>query len=128
MIKDSELNAEADKKLREKIEAKNNLETMIYQAEKMMKENGGNLPADLKSEVEAAVAQAKSKQNSEDVQVLVQAKSDFEAKLHKLSEFVYKNAQQQGADKKQSSTASSGASSKPEDNVVDAEFEDDSKK
>ena len=129
MVKEGEANAEADKAKRDKVEAHNNLDSMVYQAEKLLKDNA-NLPKDLKDEVESAISTAKSKLDG-DVETLKAAKTEFEAKLHKLTEHVYKQAgAQQGA---QGQAAGEGqqaqSEGKSDDNVVDAEFEEgDSKK
>lgn len=123
MVKEGELHAEEDRKAKEKAEVKNQLDSMIYQAEKLMKENSDKMPADLKSEIESAAGKAKSALDSDDVTKMKAAKEDFEAKLHKFSEEIYKNAsasQQQGA--------SSGSSDKnASDQVVDAEYDEGSK-
>ncbi len=120
MVKEGEANQSADKLKREKVEAKNTLESLIYQAEKMLKDNS-NIPADLKSEVESAINVAKSKTES-DLEILKSAKTEFESKLHKLSEFVYKqSAQNAGGDAQQNSDSNQKSS---DDNVVDAEYEE----
>ena len=125
MVKEGEANAEADKVKREKVEAHNNLDSMIYQAEKLLKDNA-NLPKDLKEEVESAINTAKSKLDG-DVPTLKAAKTEFEAKLHKLTEHVYKQAgaqQGQGAQGQAGDTQQAQSGDKSDDNVVDAEFED----
>lgn len=127
MVKEAEVNAEADKKKRETVEARNTLDTMIFTIEKSLKDNGDKLPAEMKTDIESAVKDAKAKLDSGDIDVLKRAKDELEQKSHKLAELIYKNAQQQGA----SSSASSGdqkssAGTKDKDpNVVDAEFEED---
>ena len=133
MVKEGEKFKEQDRKVKEKMEAKNQLDSMVYQAEKTLKEQDKKLPPELKSEVEEALKVAKSKQNSDDVEVLKKAKADFEAKLHKLSEHVYKTAaqqqqsssqqQSQGGNKSESSSKNSTSSN--DDDVVDAEVEED---
>ncbi|MEZ4741008.1 MAG: molecular chaperone DnaK [Bdellovibrionota bacterium] len=126
MVKEAELNADADKKLKERVEARNGLDSLIYQAEKMLKENGEKLQAELKQDVETALTEAKSKLDSEDVSVLNAAKEAFEAKLHKLAEAVYKQeeAQKQGATASQGEADAGGKSSGNNDDVVDAEYEE----
>ena len=136
MVKEGEENSEADKKLRQTIEARNNLDSLVYQAEKMLKENGDKAPKDLKEEIEAAIKTAKSKISSDDLEALNSAKTEFEAKLHKLSELVYKQAgaaqqnngkggQKTGANTgNETSQGSNNSSSKKDDNVVDAEYEE----
>jgi len=89
MVKEGEANAESDKQARETVEAKNNLDSMVYQAEKMLKDNGDKIEADLKTEVEQAITDARGKLDG-DLETLTAAKSAFEAKLHKLAEVIYK--------------------------------------
>lgn len=124
MVRDAEKNSEADKRAKETIEAKNSLDSLIYQAEKMIKDNQEKLPADLKKEVEAAMVDARSKLDK-DVDTLKVAKTEFEAKLHKLTESIYRQAGASAADQGQA-PGGAGASSK-DDGVVDAEFEDTTK-
>jgi molecular chaperone DnaK len=129
MVKEGEANAEADKAKKEKVEAHNSLDSMVYQAEKLLKDNA-NLPKDLKDEVESAIATAKSKLSG-DIDTLKAAKTEFESKLHKLTEHVYKQA---GAQQGQTADGQAGAGqqaqseTKSDDNVVDAEFEESDKK
>ena len=121
MVKEGEANAEADKEKREKILAHNNLDSMIYQAEKLLKDNT-NVPEDMKKEVESAIATAKSKLDG-DLEALTAAKSEFEAKLHKLTEHVYKQAGAQQAGQSAQANPEQG-DTKSDDNVVDAEYEE----
>ena len=124
MVKEGEANAESDKQARETVEAKNNLDSMVYQAEKMLKDNGDKIEADLKTEVEQAITDARGKLDG-DLETLTAAKSAFEAKLHKLAEVIYKQTgAQPGAEATQPDAGSAGS---PDDDVVDAEYEDSSK-
>ncbi len=125
MVKEGEANQAADKVKREKVEAKNSLETLVYQAEKMLKDNA-NIPGDLKSEIEAGITKAKSKLEG-DVEELKAAKSEFESKLHKLSEHVYKQSTQNTGAPNQD-FGQQAAKEGGDDNVVDAEYEEGSDK
>ena len=118
MVKEGEANSEKDKAIKDRMEAHNNLDSMLYQAEKMLKENADKIPADMKSDLEKSVEEAKTKLSSQDVAVLKKAKEDFEVKMHKLSEHIYKNG---------AAGANPGAanSSKSDEDVVEAEFSDD---
>jgi molecular chaperone DnaK len=60
MVKDAEANADKDKKARELVDAKNQAEQVVYQAEKALKENEGKLPADLVSQANSAIAGLKA--------------------------------------------------------------------
>ena len=128
MVKEGEEHKEDDKKRKETIEVRNNLDSLVYQAEKLIRENGEKVPKDLKGELEAAISTVKTKLSSEDLKVLKDAKTEFEAKVHKLTESIYKQAGAEGAGAGQASGSNPNA--KAEDNVVDAEYEDnpDSKK
>src|SRR5690606_19937495 len=64
MVKDAEVHAEEDKKRKETVEARNSLDSMIFQAEKMIKDNGDKVPAEMKGEIESALAAAKEKLTS----------------------------------------------------------------
>lgn len=127
MVKDAEVHADEDKQRKEAVEARNSLDSLIFQAEKMLRENGDKLPDDLKKEVEAAAADAKSKLESTDVALLKSAKEEFEKKIHKLAEVIYRQGETSGdAGGKASSGASDGKQSPHGDkgNVFDAEYED----
>lgn len=123
MVKESEANAETDKLFREKTEARNGLDSLIYQAERMLREQGDKTPKALKEEVESALKTAKSQLESDDVETMKKAKTDFEAKIHKLSEFVYKQAGQAGQDPTQAQGSTTSEKAK-DDNVVDVEYEE----
>lgn len=125
MVKDAELHADEDKKKREAIEARNQLDSMIFQAEKMLKDNADKVPAEMKSDIEAAVTEARGKLNSEDKETLDAARTALESKFHKLAEELYKNAGAQGqAGATADDAAGGGSSKKSDDNVVDAEYEE----
>ncbi len=133
MVQEGEANSEKDKQTKEKIEAHNALDSLIYQSEKMLKESADKVPAEMKTELETAITEAKTKLKSEDTETLKKAKEEFEKKMHKLSEHIYKNAAagQPGAqgqpDQEQPGQGQAKAEEKAED-VVDAEFSDDSEK
>lgn len=123
MVKDAELHQEEDRKKREEIQARNSLDSMIFQCEKMVRENGDKLSAELKSELESAVTEAKADLASDDAQKLEAARAALESKMHKLAEQLYKSAQPaEGAPQE-----ANASDKKSDDDVVDAEYEDNSK-
>lgn len=124
MVKDAEANAESDKIKRETAETRNALDSMVFQAEKMLRESGDKVDATLKKEVEDAVAEAKGRLDSEDVSVLKAAKDAFESKLHKFAEAVYKNAGTQGGQAEGAAGQAQGSQKSTNDDVVDAEYEE----
>ncbi|MBC7531244.1 MAG: molecular chaperone DnaK [Oligoflexus sp.] len=125
MVKEAEANKDADKARRESVEARNQLDGLIFSTEKSLKDAGDKVPADVKSEVETALSSAKAKLDSTDVKELQSAKENLETKSHKLAEVLYKQASaDQGAGAGADAGASAGSRPQHDPNVVDAEFED----
>ena len=77
MVDESEKNKEKDQLVKDKMEAKNGLDSIVYQAEKMLKDNDSKVLAEMKTELEAAISTAKSKLTSDDVETLKQAKTSL---------------------------------------------------
>jgi molecular chaperone DnaK len=130
MVKDAEVHAEDDKKKRQSVEARNQLDGLVFQAEKMLKDNADKVPADLKSELEGAVSEAKSKLDSQDYDTLVKARENLESRVHKMAENIYKAAGTAAGGEAGPSTGqsagseASGNTGAVKDNVVDAEYEE----
>lgn len=116
MIRDAELHADEDRKRKEVVEARNTLDSLVFQTEKMLKDNGDKIADDLKASADEALSEAKSKLGSEDKDVLVSAKESLEKVLHKIAEELYKNAAAQPQQPQENPNTSSS------DNVVDAEY------
>ena len=125
MVKEAEANAEADKQRREFVELKNQADGLVHQVDKNLKEHGDKLPAQEKGEAEAAMAAARSAMEGTDVAALKQATERLSQSAMKLGEAMYK-AQQ--AEEAAAATAQAGAQhgpgGKPDEKVVDAEFEE----
>jgi len=117
MVKDAEAHASEDKARRDRIEKHNQLDSMIYQAEKMLADNAATLSDGDKSSLQAAIDQAKQDLTSEDVARLDSARQSLESELHKLAESLYKAGAANAGD-----AAESAASAKPEEDVIDAEY------
>ncbi|AWV21518.1 Chaperone protein DNAK [Roseomonas mucosa] len=134
MVKDAEANAEADKKRREAVEARNNLEALIHQTEKTLAEAGDKVGAAEKGEVEGALEAAKSARENGDAETLKQATERLSAAAMKMGEAMYRaQPEAQGASGPSSQGApgagqgaGGAAGGQPGDGskVVDAEFED----
>ena len=126
MVKDAESNAEADKERREKIEAKNQADTLIYQSEKQLNELGDKVPAAEKEKVEGLIKDLKDAASSEDYDRIRSLSSDLQQALYSIGANLYQQeegAAAAGAPPEGDATAepsSSGGSS--EDDVIDAEF------
>jgi molecular chaperone DnaK len=138
MTKEAELHAEEDRKRKEAVETKNQLDSTIYQLEKTLKDAGDKLPADKKSAIETALAEAKKDMESDDAARMKAAMEKLTALGGELYAEAQKAAQAAGAAEGAAGTAEPGASAQPEGkkpekkaDVVDADFEvvdDDNKK
>src|SRR5687768_2244331 len=89
MRKDAEVHAEEDRKRRELIEVRNNADNTVYAAEKALREFGDKVPAELRSEVEAKVAEVKKAAESEDVAVIKSATEALGQAIQKIGASVY---------------------------------------
>ncbi|MFO0687697.1 MAG: molecular chaperone DnaK [Myxococcota bacterium] len=124
MVKEAEANASADAQRRELIEKKNQLDSLIYQAEKTIKENEAKLDEADKQAVSSVLTEARAELESGDVAKLDAARQRVEAQMHKLAEKLYKDAGAAGgADAGGAAGATGGAGGKKGgDDVIDAEF------
>jgi len=120
MVKDAEANAEADKKRRALVDARNNAEALVHQTRKQVEEFGDKVsPAD-KEAIEAAVADLEGVKDGEDVEAIQQKTQALMQAAMKLGEAMY--AAQQGGGG-EDAAAADGEDAKPaEEGVVDAEF------
>src|SRR5881409_1663199 len=128
MIKDAEAHAAEDKKHKETVEARNQLDGLVYQTERTLAEHGGSLDASNKGAVESALAEAKQALESQDVGRIRGAADALARASHKLAEAMYAKASQArggGAEGEQKprddGTAGDG---KTKEDVVEAEFEE----
>jgi molecular chaperone DnaK len=128
MTKEAEVNAEADKNRREQIEAKNQLDSVVYQLEKTVKESGDKLPANVKSKIAEGIASAKKDLESNDAARMRAAVEN----LTKLGGEFYAQAQQAAAAGANAAAGGPGHGSSAEgdkkkddkkSDVVDADFE-----
>jgi molecular chaperone DnaK len=118
MVKEAEENAEADKKRRELIEARNQGESMVHGAESSLKEHGDKVDEETRKGIEDAVAALKTALEGEDLED-IQAKTQAltEASM-KLGEAIYKSQ----AEAEQAAQPEGEGGQKAEDDVVDADF------
>ena len=128
MVKDAESHAEEDKKHKDEIEVRNQTDSLAYSTEQTLKDLGDKVPADQKKAAEDAVAEAKKALEGQDIEAIKAAGEKLQEVGHKLAEIVYSNAQQASAQQPQGGAAD--AQQKPQDDVVDADYEvvDDDKK
>lgn len=122
MVKEAELNRDADKKRREIVDARNNLDSLVFASEKALKDAGDKIPADKKTEVEGAVNEAKTKLTSESLDEIKAATERLQNVAHSLAQFMYQGAgAQPGAG--EGAQAEAGAK-KDGDDTIDADFKE----
>jgi len=116
MVRDAEQFAEDDKKRRAAAEAKNNAESLIHTTERQLEEHGDKVDASLKSEIETAIAAAKTAVEGGDPDAMTEKAQALAQVAMKLGQAIY--------EKEQASAASPGAEEPKagNDDVVDAEF------
>jgi len=126
MVKEAEANAEADKKRRELVEAKNQAEALVHQTEKQLADNADKVSAQDKGEAESAIAAVRSAMEGTDAEALKAAGDRLSQVAMRIGEALYKAGQT--AEGQPGGEGPSAA--KPDDKVVDADFEevDDDKK
>src|SRR5471032_3234777 len=129
MVKDAEIHAGEDKKRRELVEAKNQADALIHSTEKAMGEHGDKVGPEEKTAIEAALAALKNAVSGEDTDAIKEKTNALAQASMKLGEAMYK-AQQSEAASADAAADGAGNAPKPDDNVVDADFEevDDNKK
>src|SRR5690606_25802685 len=86
MVKDAEMNRDADHKRREVVDARNNLDSLVFASEKAMKDAGDKMPADKKTELEGAINEAKTKLTSESLDEIKAATERLQNVAHSLAQ------------------------------------------
>jgi molecular chaperone DnaK len=135
MVKEAEANAEADRKRRDFIEAKNHADGLIHTVERALKDGEGKVGAQEKGEAEAAIAAARSAMEGTDIDALKSATERLSQASMKIGEAMYRSSQ--GGDGAAGGPgaggpgaggpgagASGGGTAAGDDKVVDAEFEE----
>ncbi|MBO8136725.1 MAG: molecular chaperone DnaK [Desulfotomaculum sp.] len=126
MVKEAEKYAEEDKKRKQEAEVRNNADSIIYQAEKTIKDFGDKADKAKVEEIKKAIEELRTAMNGNDVEEIKNKTEALTKPLHELTTAMYQQQAQDGAE----SGNQSAAGSKNDDNVVDAEYtvnEDDKK-
>ena len=125
MVKDAEANASADKEKRERIDLKNQAETLVYQAEKQMGELGDKVDADAKAKLEEKRLKLKEATEKDDFEAMKTLLEELQQELYTVGASVYQQegaaAGAPGADAGADAAAGASGSSAADD-VIDAEF------
>ena len=129
MAKEADAHSAEDKAQREQIEAKNQLDSMVYSVEKMLKEHGDKISGSERGDVENAVADAKKALESADKAQMDKAREALTQASHKLAEQMYKAAQPlagagAGASAGPGPAPGSAGQAKKDEGVIDAEYVD----
>jgi molecular chaperone DnaK len=119
LIKDAELHAEEDHRKKELAEARNQADTLIYSTEKTLTDLGDKVDAATKADIESHISQLKQTMEGTDTQAIKQQSEALMKASHKLAETMYSKAGAAGAEAKGPEQPK-----KPDENVVDAEFEE----
>ena len=123
MVKEAEAHAAEDKAQKESIEIRNNADSMVYQAEKLIKEMGDKAEAGQVDKAKAAIEKVKEALKGTDTEAIKKATEELQEPLHAISAAAYQQAQQaqQAAGGQQDAGAQQSAGKK-DDDVIDAEF------
>lgn len=117
MVKEAQAHEAEDKKRKEEIEIKNNADSLVFQAEKVVKELGDKADQNTVAEVNNKIADVKKALENNDIEEIKKAVEELQKPLYELSAKAYQQAAEQNAQNKE-------ADQKVEDVVEDAEFKD----
>ncbi len=132
MVNEAESNRETDQKRREVVDARNNLDGLVFSSEKALSESGDKIEKNSKEEIEAAIVEAKSKLQSESLDEIKAASERLQNASHKLAQAMYQQppGAETGSDagaeqaKASESSAENNSDKKNDDDVVDADFKE----
>jgi molecular chaperone DnaK len=128
MIRDAEQYADEDRKRKEAVELRNQADSAVYSTEKFLSENADKIPSDVKSEVEADIAEAKKALEGDDTDAISAAAAKLATSSQKMGAAMYENASAEGAaagpDAASAGSAGSTGTSDTDEDVVDAEIVD----
>jgi molecular chaperone DnaK len=123
LVKDAESHVDEDRKKRDLVEARNHADALIYSTERSIKDLGEKVDKDTKVKVEEAIGKLRKAMEGDDKEEIRRLSEELTNASHKLAEAMYQQASQaegQGA----GAQAGGAKASKPEDDVVDADFEE----
>ncbi len=121
MVKDAEAHAEEDKARREEAEIRNNADSLVYQTEKVLRDQGENVSSEEKAAVEGPLAELKSALEGSDIGAIKEATEKLMASSQEFSQKLYEAAARDNA---AGTSASGSADGSADDDIVDAEIVD----
>ena len=126
MVKSAEVHADEDRKRKETIEARNRTDSLVYNCEKLLRENRDKIGDTDAAQIESAIEKAKTAIDGSDVDQINAAAEELTQASHKLAEAMYQSASQGEAQTGDATADASQAEDGPEqeDEVIDAEYVD----
>merc|ERR1712071_481544 len=128
MVRDAESNAEADAKRRQLIEAKNEIDALVYSTEKSLTDNGDKLDEETKKQVETAVKEAKEVKDGEDLDVITKKKEALSEASMKIGQAMYASQAKDGEEKKDDDDTTQDAEFTEKQKDGDADADEDTTK
>ena len=125
-VKEAEVHADEDKKKRELIETRNHADSLIYSTEKTLREMGDKIDGTTRQSIETGIEKLRKTMDGEDVSAMKADMDQLMQASHKLAEEMYKRSaeQQAGGAHGEGADQQAGTHRKPDDDVVDADFEE----
>ena len=124
LVRDAQSHTDEDKKRRKLAEAKNQADSLVYQTEKNITEYGDKVSEEEKTKIQDAVAAVKKALEGTDAEAIESATQSLMTASHKLAEEMYKKAAASPGPQPNASSSDSPGETKPDEKVVDAEFEE----
>jgi len=128
MAKEADAHSAEDKAQREAVDSKNQLDSMVYNVEKMLREQGDKISGSDRGDVENSIADAKKALETNDKAMMDKARETLTQASHKLAEQMYKSAQAQTPPTPEGGAGpapgADGAGQKKDEGVIDAEYVD----
>src|SRR5207237_1915425 len=123
MRRDADSHAAEDKSRRELVDTRNHADQMIYQIEKMLKDNAAKISDTDKGPIQAAIEKVKQAASKDDVNAIKQAISELEQASHAMAQHLYSKGQQPGGGGPEAGPTGDGhAKGEGKEDVIDAEF------
>ncbi|MFE4958018.1 molecular chaperone DnaK [Streptomyces sp. NPDC056653] len=128
MVQEAEQYAEEDRRHREAAETRNQAESLVYQTEKLLRDNADKIPGDVKTEVETALTELKEKLKGEDTTEIRTATEKASAAAQRIGTALYAQTQGEAGGGGAADSSTAGGPGTGEEDVVDAEIVDDERK
>jgi molecular chaperone DnaK len=125
MVRDAEAHAEEDRRRREEADVRNNADSLLYQTEKLVKDNGDKVPADLKARLEEQQTAVRTALEGDDIETLKSAHEKLVALSQEIGQAIYAASAADQAGQATGASAAGKQGTASDDDIVDAEVIDD---